>query len=200
MVKHFNHLLHIVVLDKYVLKASTPILRSVHVIVRISLIYVTLLLSTISFSRLSNGSLFDNTANIENSIPFNAELYNNDIKNAFHMHHASTNEVRTSCVGEVSSTQYKKDFYVIIGCYQDTLELGLIVMLLQHKDNTICLLVKKISAVYVCEMGYYRICENRGLPISFMCISISDLKSHCCLPSYKIANNQVIVLHHAIVI
>lgn len=70
-------------------------------------------------------------------------------------------------------------------------------MVFQHKDNTVCILVKKVPAQYHSEMGYYhKIGDAREL--GFSCVRLSDLKSHCCLPSYTIGKEQVIVLKHAI--
>jgi hypothetical protein len=145
---------------------------------------------------LNNGSLFGVSANVENAITFNVDLYNDSIKNAFCSHHALTEEVVTSSVALVDGIQYRKDFFVVLDCKQSNLTLGQIIMVFQHKDNTVCILVKNVPAQYHSEMGYYKIGVARES--GFGCVRLSDLKSHCCLPSYTIEKEQVIVLKHAI--
>ena len=144
---------------------------------------------------LSNGSHFIISVTIENGIPFNADLYNDQIRNAFMTHHPSCGDVVTSLKCEVNGISYAKDFYIVIGGTQNMLQLGCIVMIFQHDASTVCFLVKKMQASYASEIGYYQIVTSEPV---YECVSLSCLKSKCCLPAYRASNNDVIVLKHII--
>ena len=145
---------------------------------------------------LSNGSRFGVNVNVENAIPFNVGLYNDQIRNAFMAHHSSYEGVVTSLKGEVNGVSYEKDLYIVIGYSQYILVLGHIVMLFQHHTSTICFLIKKVQAEYENEMGYYKIVCARE-PV-YECVNLSSLKSYCCLPAYRVNNEDIIVLKHAV--
>lgn len=70
-------------------------------------------------------------------------------------------------------------------------------MLFQHKDRSVCFLIKKTQACYNSNMGFYQVKQNSSEP--FACIKFSDLKASCCLPSYRVNNEEVIVLQHSVV-
>lgn len=147
---------------------------------------------------LSDGSLFSCDSDVVNAISFNADLYNDKVKDAFYIHHSSAEDVVTSSVAVINGIEYKKDLFVVVANGDYSLTLGQIVMIFQHKDNNMCLLVNEVAAQNESEMGYYKIEWPSCTPPSFTCVRVSDLKSHCCLPSYKVGNEHVIVLKHAL--
>lgn len=146
---------------------------------------------------LSNGSLFDTAVHLDNAICFNVDLYNDSIRDAFFCHHVSVDDVLTSCSGNINGIQYKKDLFVVVENNELSLIFGKIVMLFQHKDRSVCFLIKKTQACYNSNMGFYQVKQNSSEP--FACIKFSDLKASCCLPSYRVNNEEVIVLQHSVV-
>ena len=84
----------------------------------------------------------------------------------------------TSCSGNINGIQYKKDLFVVVENNELSLIFGKIVMLFQHKDRSVCFLVKKMQACYNYNMGFYRVEGNNSE--LFACIKFTDLKSSCC--------------------
>ena len=159
--------------------------------------YVILLLSDTSFYRLI--SLFGSSVNLQNAIPFNLDLYNDSIKNEFNNHHLSHGGVVTSLTANVNGVEYKKDYYIIMGCNQNGLVFVQIVMIFRHSYSSVCFSVKIIEAEYEPEMGYYKIhVLNVGQQV-YECLSFSDLKAYSCLPAYTRSNELLIILNHAVV-
>jgi hypothetical protein len=102
-----------------------------------------------------------------------------------------------SCSCNINGVQYKKGLLVVVENNELSLIFSKIMMLFQHKDNSICILVQKTSASYNSNMGFYQVEQSRAAP--FVCTKFSALKSNCCLPSYRVNHEEVIVLQHAIV-
>ena len=145
---------------------------------------------------MRNGTLFGSSANLENAIEFNVDLYNDNIKAAFEHHHSMYKGVVTSLKGVINGVQYEKGLYIVIASTNHSIILGEIVMLIQHKAGNVCFLVKRAQASYEHKMGYYKLYQNK---LTYECFSAANMKSYACLPAYKVSHNsKIVVLKHAI--